>query len=96
MNELFAQSKDPSISRDLYVKRFAVIPLSHNSGLISWVPDCDTLHSLVREYRDTRKILLNVEHRLMLQMAPEYERLTVDKKVGSRDHTQPMRCKTDD
>ena len=31
--------------------RYAVIPLSPNSGLIGWVPNCDTLHALIREYR---------------------------------------------
>lgn len=37
--------------RDLSIARYAVIPLSPNSGLIGWVPNCDTLHALIREYR---------------------------------------------
>ena len=32
------------------------------------MPNTDTLHALIREYRDARKIPLNVEHRLMLGM----------------------------
>ena len=32
------------------------------------VPDTDTLHILIKEYREHRKILLNIEHRLMLQV----------------------------
>ena len=43
-------------------------PLSPNSGLIGWVPHCDTIHSLIRDYRDKKKIMLNIEHRLMLQV----------------------------
>ena len=31
----------------------------------------DTLHVLIKDYRDTHKVILNVEHKLMLQMAPE-------------------------
>ena len=31
-------------------------PLSHNAGLVGWVPDTDTLHQLIREYRDARKV----------------------------------------
>jgi FKBP12-rapamycin complex-associated protein len=58
-----------------------LIPLSPNSGLIGWVPHCDTLHSLIRDYRESRKILLNIEHRLMLQMAPDYDHLTLIQKV---------------
>ncbi|KAG2491268.1 hypothetical protein HYH03_010473, partial [Edaphochlamys debaryana] len=67
--------------RDLSIARYAVIPLSPNSGLIGWVPNCDTLHALIREYREARKIPLNWEHRLMLGMAPDYDHLTVIQKV---------------
>ena len=45
-----------------------MIPLSPNSGLIGWVPHCDTIHSLIRDYREKKKIMLNIEHRLMLQV----------------------------
>ncbi|GIL44136.1 hypothetical protein Vafri_1666 [Volvox africanus] len=67
--------------RDLSIARYAVIPLSPNSGLIGWVPNCDTLHALIREYRDLRKVPLNWEHRLMLGMAPDFDHLTVIQKV---------------
>ena len=42
------------------IQRYAVIPLSTNSGLIGWVPHCDTLHALIRDYREKKKILLNI------------------------------------
>lgn len=45
-----------------------MIPLSTNSGLIGWVPHCDTLHALIRDYREKKKILLNIEHRIMLRV----------------------------
>lgn len=51
------------------------------TGLIGWVPNTDTLHALIREYRGTRKIPLNYEHRVMLNMAPDYDHLTVIQKV---------------
>ena len=50
------------------IQRYSVIPLSPNSGLIGWVPHCDTLHTLFKEYREKKKIMLNIEHRLMLQV----------------------------
>lgn len=50
------------------IQRYSVIPLSTNSGLIGWVPHCDTLHSLIRDYREKKKILLNIEHRIMLRV----------------------------
>jgi hypothetical protein len=39
------------------------------------------MHGLVKEYRETRKILLNIEHRLMLAMTPDYEQLPLIGKV---------------
>lgn len=49
--------------------------------MVGWVPDCDTLHQLIREYRESRKILLNIEQRLMQQMAPMYDSLTLLQRV---------------
>ncbi|KAF9993671.1 phosphatidylinositol kinase- protein kinase tor1 [Entomortierella chlamydospora] len=75
-------SIDPeTFKRYLGIQRYPVIPLSPNSGLIGWLPDTDTLHTLIRDYRESRKILLNVEHRIMLQMAPDYDNLTLMQKV---------------
>ncbi|KAH9264533.1 hypothetical protein BASA83_012004 [Batrachochytrium salamandrivorans] len=70
-----------TFKRHLSIRRYPIVPLSPNSGLIGWVPHCDTLHSLIRDYRDSRKILLNIEHRLMLQMAPDYDFLSLLQKV---------------
>ncbi|KAG0345157.1 phosphatidylinositol kinase- protein kinase tor1 [Podila humilis] len=75
-------SIDPeTFKRYLGIQRYPVIPLSPNSGLIGWLPDTDTLHTLIRDFRESRKILLNLEHRIMLQMAPDYDNLTLMQKV---------------
>ena len=79
-NTLLAHDNE-SRKRHLNVQRFSAIPLSTQSGLLGWVPNSDTLHVLIREYRDSRKILLNIEHRIMLQMAPDYDSLTLMQKV---------------
>jgi FKBP12-rapamycin complex-associated protein len=80
VNNLLENNSETSKSH-LSIGCYAVIPLSPNSGLIGWVPHSDTLHLLIREYRDSRQILLNIEHRLMLQMAPAYDQLTLPQKV---------------
>jgi len=80
VNTLLAGDME-TFKRHLTIHRYPVIPLSPNSGLIGWVPHCDTLHALIRDYRESRKILLNIEHRLMQQMAPNYESLTLMQKV---------------
>jgi hypothetical protein len=64
--------------------RYSVIPLAPNVGLIEWMPNCDTMHALIKEYRDSRRLLLNIEHRLMTQMAPDYTKLTLMQKIEVR------------
>lgn len=59
-----------SFKRHLHIQRYSIIPLAPNAGLLGWVQDSDTLHVLVRDYRESRKILLNIEYRLMLQVIP--------------------------
>ncbi|KAI9699935.1 MAG: phosphatidylinositol kinase- protein kinase tor1 [Bogoriella megaspora] len=80
VNTLLANDSE-CMKRHLNIQRYAVVPLSTQSGLAGWVPNSDTLHVLIREYRDSRKILLNIEHRIMLQMAPDYDNLTLMQKV---------------
>ncbi|KJK91638.1 Phosphatidylinositol 3-kinase [Metarhizium anisopliae BRIP 53284] len=79
-NTLLANDSECS-KRHLNIHRYPAIPLSQNSGLFGWLPNTDTLHVLIREYRESRKILLNIEHRIMLQMAPDYDNLTLMQKV---------------
>ena len=70
-----------SFKRHLSIQQFPAIPLSQSSGLLGWVPNSDTLHNLIKDYRENRRILLNIEHRIMLQMAPDYDNLTLMQKV---------------
>lgn len=87
VNTLLKANPETS-KRHLSINRYAVIPLSPNSGLIGWVPHCDTLHSLIKEYRESKKIVLNLEHRLMLQMAPDYDNLMLLQKAEVFEFSQ--------
>lgn len=79
--------KNPETSRrNLAIQRYAVIPLAPNSGLIGWVPHCDTLHTLIKDYREKRNVLPNLEYHIMKVMAREYERLTLMQKVEVFEH----------
>ncbi|KAF8074724.1 phosphatidylinositol 3-kinase [Lyophyllum atratum] len=80
VNTLLSVDTD-SFKRRLHIQRYPVIPLAPNAGLLGWVQGSDTLHVLIRDYRDSRKVLLNIEYRLMLQMAPDYENLTLLQKI---------------
>lgn len=67
----------------LEIRRYAISPLSHDCGLVGWVPHCDTLHSLIREYRENKKVPLNMETREMNNIMPaaESEFLPIMQKV---------------
>jgi len=81
-------TSDPeTLKRNLTIQKFAVVPLSTNSGLIGWVPQSDTLHALIRDYREKKKVLLNVEHRIMQRMAPDYDHLPLMNKVEVFEHS---------
>ncbi|KAJ6515088.1 phosphatidylinositol 3-kinase [Mycena vitilis] len=71
----------PSFKRRLHIQRYPVVPLAPNAGLLGWVQDSDTLHVLVRDHREARKVVLNIEYRMMIQMAPDYENLMLLQKI---------------
>ncbi|KAF8978704.1 phosphatidylinositol kinase- protein kinase tor1 [Entomortierella lignicola] len=84
VNTLLASDPE-TFKRHLGIIPYSVIPLSPNSGLIGWLPETDTLHNLIRDYRESRKISLHLEHELLMRMSPEggsgYDLLTVMQKV---------------
>ncbi|SSD60463.1 probable Serine/threonine-protein kinase TOR2 [Saccharomycodes ludwigii] len=67
--------------RHLDIQRYPAIPLSPKSGLLGWVPNSDTFHVLIKEYRAAHNIQLSLEHMTMLQMSPDYDTLTLLEKV---------------
>jgi phosphatidylinositol kinase/protein kinase (PI-3 family) len=66
---------------DLKIQRYAISPLSHDCGVVGWVPHTDTFHSLIRDYRQSKSIPLNLENRETQKIAPDNELLTVMQKV---------------
>lgn len=94
VNTLLSNNPETS-KRDLLIGRYSVTPLSHEAGVVGWVPACDTLHQLIRDHRESRNILVNIEHRLMLQMAPKYEFLTLLQKVEVLQHALDNTTGTD-
>ena len=63
VNNLLYEDVD-CFKRRLHIQRFSVTPLAPQAGLLGWVNDSDTLHVLVKEYRDSRKVLIDIERRL--------------------------------
>ena len=73
---------DPRTSKkDLTIRRYPVIPLSHMAGLIGMVPNVDTLNQLIREHRSSSNIIYNTETKAMEQMFENYETCPLLNKV---------------
>ena len=62
---------------NIELRNFAVVPLSQNAGLIEWVPDCDTLHAIIKFRRECENVPLALEHNLMRSTYANYENLPV-------------------
>jgi hypothetical protein len=71
VNALLARKiKSQTSRKDLSIQQYIVIPLSPHVGLIGWLPETDTFHTLVRRYRAEKRIPLNLEQQLSYQVVP--------------------------
>ena len=75
-------SIDPQTAKkDLAIRRYPVIPLSQNTGLIGWVNNCDTLHMLIKEHRWANKIPPKIDWQLMDSFCSHFETCPLPNKV---------------
>ena len=81
-------SKDPDTKeKNLFIKRYPITPLSHNTGLIGWMSNCDTLNRLIKEYRQINNIEINVEYSLMIHFNPKFVSSTSMSKLETFKHS---------
>jgi FKBP12-rapamycin complex-associated protein len=80
LNDLFkAGTVGPR--NELKIGTFSVVPLSYESGLISWVENCDTVFELIREHRQRVRLNVNFEKMLYSQFVEIYNQLSKTKKL---------------
>ena len=72
VNTILANNKITA-NKNLFIDTFSIFPLSYSSGIIGWVPGCDTLHQLIKEKREISNTIPNIEHRKMFKSCPKYE-----------------------
>ena len=75
VNALLGNDVD-TCDKNLFIKRFPVIALSNNTGILGWVPSCDTLSLLIKEYRASNNLFRDIEQRLMFTKYPKFESAT--------------------
>ena len=85
VNLIMSKEKTTSNLKSL-ITIYSVIPLSNKSGLIGWVPDCDSLEKLIKEYRKINNKIQNVEKLTLLKFNPGYETSSLISKVDSFLH----------
>ena len=73
-----AEQYQPSPLSTVY---YPIVPLSNNAGLIYWLPGSETFHSLVKKYREPRKVSLAYEYAMLQYEAGKWEDLPGREKV---------------
>ncbi|KAJ2236038.1 phosphatidylinositol kinase- protein kinase tor1 [Coemansia sp. RSA 485] len=85
INSLLARDNETA-RRSLAIERYPVTPLSSNSGLIGFYPNCENIHEIIQNYRDAHHQILNLEQRLAQQFSPNWDTLTILQKVESFEY----------
>ena len=72
VNTILSNNKQTA-NKNLFIDTYSVFPLSYSTGIIGWVPNCDTLHQLIKEKREISNTIPNIEHRKMFKLCSKYE-----------------------
>ena len=71
-NSILSLDKGTS-SKKLLITIYPVIPLSHITGLIGFLPNVDTISNLILEHRKNNNFIQNIEISLIYQLYPKYD-----------------------
>ena len=80
VNSVLSFDKETS-NKNLYITIYPVIPLSHMTGLIGFLPNCDTISHLITEERKSKGFITNIEIMSLYQEYPKYDSGTLLSKV---------------
>ena len=76
----------------MLVKIFFYFSFNFNSnftkGLIGWVSHSNTIHGVIKNYRENRNINLNLEYIMRKNEAPDYDSLSVLQKLEVFNYLQ--------
>ncbi|KPA82579.1 putative mitochondrial phosphatidylinositol 3-kinase (tor2), putative (TOR2) [Leptomonas pyrrhocoris] len=86
VNILMQSDSRTSKALGFQIQRYSVTPLKENVGIIGWVDRCDTLHEVVKRYRERKTIPVELEMRMLEQIisfdnSKAYDYLTIMSKV---------------
>ena len=70
VNSLLSLDKETS-KNNLLITIYPLIPLSHITGLIGFLPNCDTISHLILEERKMNNFIPNIEIQSVYQLYPK-------------------------
>ena len=75
INSLFSNDKNTN-NKNLNIQNYTVLPLSYNTGILSWVKNCDTMNDLIIEQRNKNNIPLDLEYKFIYSTSAKYDSLS--------------------
>lgn len=75
------KTKRETADNSLSIHRYSCTPLSCTVGIVEWLSNHDTLHSLICHYRMKHNIKINIEHIELLTLCPEYNSSTLIQQI---------------
>ncbi|KAG5494169.1 hypothetical protein JKF63_02004 [Porcisia hertigi] len=86
VNILMQSDSRTSKNFGFQIQLYSVTPLKDNVGIIGWVDGCDTLHEVVKHFREPKLIPVELEMRMLDQIitfdnSKAYDYLTIMSKV---------------
>ena len=89
VNSMISLDKEVS-SKKLLIPIYPVIPLSNNTGLIGFLPNCETISNLISESRKEVDIPINIEISHLFFNYPKYLSGTLMSKVEAFKETNKL------
>ncbi|CAF1458889.1 unnamed protein product [Adineta ricciae] len=83
----FLTTNEQTRHQNFDIQRYPVIPLALNNGLLGWVSQCDTLHTLIKDHRTKAGITFDIEYRHIRNQKHDYEQLPLINKVEIFENT---------
>ena len=80
VNSMLSLDKEAS-SKKLLITIYPVIPLSNMTGLIGFLPNCETISHLITEQRKEENTVINIEICNLMNLYPKYNSGTLLSKV---------------
>ena len=71
------------LSHNLAITTYRVLPFTYKVGLIGWVPNTQTLLEIIRQYRASNSVVLEIEKLRTYVVEPKYDEAPLERKIAA-------------